>query len=346
MKVLDLVLNEDLWFPSAAVIALVAVAVLILRYRSRGISKPTMLACGLNLFYGLLIGIMGVGHLLAISIKTAMGTLPASTSRWFIFPLGFALAVPAWWLVACVKGLRNQRRPVWRRAIALNIWLGAVLLPLAGPLAAPAAVNALQEYDATFIGAARARTSTTKLSEELALELAAHAQSVFKLSGGATVKDRVTRSLEGDVLMLRRVAEQIKRAASEFKGAHHASPAVPHSLQRDSGVTTIALTPIVASLAISAILIACPPLGLALTVLAAAALTGIITAGIVAGAAALVARALENAGSEERQNRVETCMRDADASYDNCVTNHPLIALMGGCMAELLLKSAACLLLQ
>lgn len=143
MNLIDLVLNEDLWFPTAAGIALVAVADLILRDRSRGISKSTTLACGLNLFYGLLIGILGVGHLLAVSMKTAMGALPASTSRWFIFPLGFALAVPAWWLVVCVKGLRNQRRPVWRRAIALNMWLGALLLPLAGPLAAPAAVNVL-----------------------------------------------------------------------------------------------------------------------------------------------------------------------------------------------------------
>ncbi|HEU4748598.1 MAG TPA: hypothetical protein VFS56_08870 [Gemmatimonadaceae bacterium] len=140
---MDLLLSEELWFPTAAAIALIAVAGLILRYRAKGIGKATTLVCGLNLFYGIVIGILGIGHLLAISIKMAVGTLPASTSRWFIFPLGFALAVPAWWLVASVKGLCNRKRPAWYRAIALNTWLGALLLPLAGPLAVPAAVNAI-----------------------------------------------------------------------------------------------------------------------------------------------------------------------------------------------------------
>ena len=69
-----------------------------------------------------------------------MGT---STGRWFLFPLGFAITVPAWWLVASVTGLREQKRSVWRRAIVLNVWLGVLLLPLGGPLAAPAVVNGI-----------------------------------------------------------------------------------------------------------------------------------------------------------------------------------------------------------
>lgn len=143
MSFVDLVLNEDLWFPPAAVVALLAAAGLVLRCRARRISRTATLACGLNLFYGLLIGILGVGHLLAVSIKTAAGTLPAGTSRWFIFPLGFAIAIPAWWLVASAKCLCDRRRPAWHRAIALNAWLGVLLLPLAAPLAVPAAVNAI-----------------------------------------------------------------------------------------------------------------------------------------------------------------------------------------------------------
>lgn len=143
MSLLDVVLNEDLWFPAAAVVALLATAGLVLRHRAKRIARTATLVCGLNLFYGLLIGILGVGHLLAVSIKTAAGTLPASTSRWFIFPLGLALAVPAWWLAASVTGLCDRRRSVWRRAIALNAWLGVLLLPLAAPLAVPAAVNAV-----------------------------------------------------------------------------------------------------------------------------------------------------------------------------------------------------------
>ena len=135
MKLLkDVLLNEDLWFPSATAVALIAVSGLIMRHRSRGVSTMTMLVCGLNLFYGVLIGIMGFGHLLGITIKTIMGTLPVSTS-------GFALIIPAWWLVGSVKGLSKNRGGVWHRAIVLNACLGALLLPLAGPLAAPAAAN-------------------------------------------------------------------------------------------------------------------------------------------------------------------------------------------------------------
>ncbi len=143
MNFLNVVLIEDLWFPMAAVIALIAVAGLILRYRSTGISTTTKLACGMNLFYGVLIGIMGFGHLLAVTIKTIMSTLPATTGQWFVVPLGFALAIPAWWLVGSVKELSQNRRGVWHRAIALNACLGALLLPLAGPLAAPAAANVI-----------------------------------------------------------------------------------------------------------------------------------------------------------------------------------------------------------
>jgi len=143
MKLLDVLLSEDLWFPSATAVALIAVSGLIVRYRSRGISRMTMLVCGLNLFYGVLIGIMGFGHLLGITIKMIMGTLSVSTSRWFVYPLGFALFIPAWWLVGSVNELSKNRRGVWNRAIALNACLGAVLLPLAGPLAVPAAANVI-----------------------------------------------------------------------------------------------------------------------------------------------------------------------------------------------------------
>lgn len=140
MNVVDVVLMEDAWFPAAALIALIAVAGLILRYRRKAIPKQVTVVCALNLFYGTLVGVLGVGHLLAVSITTAMGT---STGRWFLFPLGFGIAVPGWLLLASVSGLRDQNRSAWKRAIFLNTWLAALLLPLGGPLAAPAAVNGI-----------------------------------------------------------------------------------------------------------------------------------------------------------------------------------------------------------
>lgn len=138
MNVLEAVLIEEAWFPVAALIALAAVAGLILRCRRNAVPTSVTVICALSLFYGILVGILGLGHLLAVAITTAMGT---STGRWFLFPLGFAIAVPAWWLVASVRGLREQKRSAWKRAIVLNAWLAVFLLPLGGPLAAPAAVN-------------------------------------------------------------------------------------------------------------------------------------------------------------------------------------------------------------
>ena len=140
---LDLLLNEDLWFPTATAVALLAVITLIARQWKLKITKRTKVACSLNLFYGLVIGIMGFGHLLAVTIKSVEGTLPASTNTWFVYPLGLALSIPAWLLVACVGGLRRGENAVRVTAIVLNTWLGAVLLVPGGPLAAPAVVNVL-----------------------------------------------------------------------------------------------------------------------------------------------------------------------------------------------------------
>ncbi len=140
---LDLLLNEDLWFPTATMIALVAVISLIFKQHRLNISRRTKIVCGLNLFYGFVIGIMGFGHLLAVTIKTVLGTLPASTNPWFVFPLGFALAIPSWWLVANVGGLRRNGKPARLKATVLNVWLGIILLVPALPLAVPAALNVL-----------------------------------------------------------------------------------------------------------------------------------------------------------------------------------------------------------
>ena len=138
---LRLLLNEALWFPAATLIALLAATALLVSTRTQSVAKRTRATLALNLFYGVLIGIMGVGHLLAVSIKTVAGTLPASTNAWLVFPLGFALAVPAWWLVVTVRALKRSEKAARATALGLNLWLGLILLIPAGPLAAPAALN-------------------------------------------------------------------------------------------------------------------------------------------------------------------------------------------------------------
>ena len=217
---------------------------------------------------------------------------------------------------------------------------------------------ALALNDATLISAARARTSTTKLAEEFAVELATNSESVFKLSGGAAVRDKISRSFQTDVTMLRRVSEQLKRAASDFKPTgHHAIPErlLPHaynSVQRDGVVTTIA-TVVVASLVVSALIIACPPLAIALPVLASLAAGAVFGVGaivvgafVVVGAVTLLERVATNVGTEQGRDQIAECLQEVDSRYDTCVAEHPLIALMGGCLAEYLLRAAACLLVE
>ena len=140
---LDVFLDEVLWFPMAIAAALIAVIALITKQWNLKIPKRTKVACSLNLFYGVAIGIMGIGHLLAVTSKSILGTLLPNTNLWFVIPLGFALVIPAWWLVATVGGLTRDEKSARHKAIGLNAWLGLVLLVLAGPLAAPAAVNVL-----------------------------------------------------------------------------------------------------------------------------------------------------------------------------------------------------------
>ncbi len=77
---LSVLLNEDLWFPTSVVIGLMATVVFISSKRAVLPATSTKVMCGLNLFYGVLIGIMGFGHLLAVTINLAQGTLPATTS--------------------------------------------------------------------------------------------------------------------------------------------------------------------------------------------------------------------------------------------------------------------------
>jgi hypothetical protein len=199
--------------------------------------------------------------------------------------------------------------------------------------------------ESSLISAAKARTNNKASTEEFARELAADSQSIFKLSGGASVRDKINRSVKADVTMLGRVSDKIKKAAAEFKEkspAHHVTLVALPNVQRAS-VRTAITTVVVASLVISAVMIACPPLAIAISILTTAALSGAITASIVAGAVILVGRIAANVGTEEGRNKVAECIAAVDTKYNDCVATHPLIAVMGGCLAEWVINATSCL---
>jgi hypothetical protein len=114
-----------------------------------GLLRPTLGAASgagvfrfLNLFYGVLIGTMAFGHLLAVSIKLANGTLRASVP--FLYTIGLVLLIPAWWLALNITRYLKEAARYRRTIIGLNAALGIALLGIGlanVPLAIPAALN-------------------------------------------------------------------------------------------------------------------------------------------------------------------------------------------------------------
>lgn len=130
---IDLVKNESLWFPFAIAVAFVAAALSIVRHLRTGAARRATITRALSLFYGCMIGITGSGHLLVVTIKAIDGTLEQGM-RWFLYPLGLVLAVPALLLVASSSP---------RRLTVCNAWLAVAFVALgsSAPLAVPAVLN-------------------------------------------------------------------------------------------------------------------------------------------------------------------------------------------------------------
>ena len=96
----------------------------------------------MNLFFGVTIGTMAFGHLLAVTTKLALGRLEGSILVFYV--IGTILAVPAWWLIHHTRGVLALQDDHGRTTLILNAWLAMTLLALGVhnlPLAAPAFLN-------------------------------------------------------------------------------------------------------------------------------------------------------------------------------------------------------------
>lgn len=139
-RLIEIVLDEGKWLTSAMVLSAVVVALCARGWRRRGQPARVEILAAMNRFYGCMIGVMGTGHLLAVSIKLAQGTLEPSPL--LMLPLGLGLAIPAWWLLSTAGTVAAG--PKERTTVALNGWLGVFVLavgPHNFPLAAPALLN-------------------------------------------------------------------------------------------------------------------------------------------------------------------------------------------------------------
>jgi hypothetical protein len=133
---LELVMTEMLWFPTAIVAGGIAAILLFARQSARGVDRRLRIARAMSLWYGCVIGIMASGHLLVVTLRAIDGSLSQGV-RWFLYPLGLVLAIPACFLVATVRDASP------RRMVLCNAWLMLTLIPM-GPsatLAVPAVLN-------------------------------------------------------------------------------------------------------------------------------------------------------------------------------------------------------------
>ncbi len=142
---IEQILNESRWLFVAMLTSVLVVGGLRNRFRRE--SRRMDILWGMNLFFGIMIGVMSFGHLLAVTLKVALGTL--ETNLFFLYGMGLALAIPSWWLALGVGKYVQDESRYRGRLIALNAWLGLSLIALGLhnlPLAIPAGLNLAYQF--------------------------------------------------------------------------------------------------------------------------------------------------------------------------------------------------------
>lgn len=141
------ILNEGAWLAWSMVLGAVVTGISTTRRSWRTLETRDRVLTAMNIFYGCMIGTMGSGHLLAVTIKLVQGTLVPSV--WLMYPLGLVLAVPGLWLARAAFIAPRQPGKFESTAVQLNAWLGIALLALGlhnFPLAAPAVLNLAYQF--------------------------------------------------------------------------------------------------------------------------------------------------------------------------------------------------------
>ncbi len=141
-QITALIVDESKWLTAAMSFALLALIILLYRHRHSTISSRYRILAAMNLFFGVTIGAMAFGHLLAVTTKLATGTLRGAFP--VLYLIGIAIAVPSWWLILHTRKLLAGNEPYGRTTLILNGWLGITLLALGIynlPIAVPALFN-------------------------------------------------------------------------------------------------------------------------------------------------------------------------------------------------------------
>ena len=136
------IVDESKWLTASMGSALLAVTVLVYRHRHSDLSGRRRVLAAMNLFFGVTIGVMALGHLLAVTTKLALGTLEGFVP--VLYLIGIALAVPSWWLIYHTRAVLRPDDGHGQATLGLNAWLAITLLGLGIhnlPLAVPGFLN-------------------------------------------------------------------------------------------------------------------------------------------------------------------------------------------------------------
>ena len=139
-------LDESKWLTVAMGAAFLTVSLLLLRHRRTNPTPEARTLAALTVMFAVTISVMAFGHLLAISIKLATGTLRGSVP--VVYAIGVVLAVPSWWLL--VHAVRTFDRIRNRGTLILNGSLAVTLVALGPanlPLAIPGVLNVLHQLN-------------------------------------------------------------------------------------------------------------------------------------------------------------------------------------------------------
>ncbi len=199
--------------------------------------------------------------------------------------------------------------------------------------------------DATFLAAVKERMRDSVTTNAFANELAQDPNAILKLSGAASLGDRIVRSVEADAGLVRRVAERIKKAAESIKAKinqNHLTGPKPLRTELNEDETSGVIPSFTpdfkgreAVLLVGVVVIAFPAVGSVLLANAVAAF--------------LLLSLARNLTNEEDKEELKQCNAKNLAKYEACLEETKNLccglSFVAGtiCLAEFALKAAECL---
>ena len=135
-RIAAFIVGEGNWLPLAMGSAFMAIGVLYFAIKDTTVTLRRRILALMNSFTGVMLLIMGAGHLLAVTTKLLQGTLRGSAVLFYV--IGIAIVLPAGLMVRNTRAILAGAET--RSTIQLNAWmaitlgvLGLVNLPLAVP---------------------------------------------------------------------------------------------------------------------------------------------------------------------------------------------------------------------